>query len=264
MEKDNSKYCMYFWVGHFLYLGYVTDNSEHMHHALQVIVNRDGLFRLRIDESSIECGGVVISPDLPHQLLSSSDSQVHLFIDRESAVAEAIASRHLGEGQVKILGGALLKRLRGCIDVPGNFLGSCGQANEVYRRLVTELGGYAKHAEVTVDPRIKAAVQLIQEKYLTRKVYLAELARHACLSESHLMHMFTEQIGIPPRRYVLWRRLMTAFQFAIQGRSLTESADSAGFSDSAHLSRTFKRMYGITLSECTKNHKCIQVFSCLS
>jgi AraC-like DNA-binding protein len=76
--------------------------------------------------------------------------------------------------------------------------------------------------------------------------------------------MFVEQIGIPPRRYVLWRRLMTAFQFAVQGKSLTESAHSAGFSDSAHLSRTYKRMYGISFSECIKNHGSIQVFSCLS
>lgn len=263
MKKD-TKYYMYFWAGHFLYLGPVTDNSEHTHHALQIIVNRDGLSRLRIDGSSIEFGGVVISPDVPHQLLSTCDSQVHLFIDREAAVAEAIASRHLGEGHIKILSGALLKKLRGCIDVPGNFLGPCGQANEVYRRLVTELGGYAKHAEVTVDPRIKAAVQLIKEKCLTRKVYLDELARHACLSKSHLSHMFTDQIGIPPRRYALWRRLMTAFQLAIQGESLTESAHSAGFSDSAHLSRTYKRMYGISFSDCIKNHGCIQIFSCLS
>ncbi len=264
MKKDNTKYYMYFWAGHFLYLGPIIDNCEHTHHALQVIVNRDGLFRLRNDKTSIECGGVVISPDRPHQLLSTSDSQVHLFIDREAAIAQAIARRHLGEGHVKILDGDLLKRLRGCIDVPGNFLGSCGQANEVYRKLVTELGGYAEHTGVTVDPRIEAAVQLLKEKYLTRKVSLAELARHACLSESHLAHMFVEQIGIPTRRYVLWRRLMTAFQFAVQGKSLTESAHSAGFSDSAHLSRTYKRMYGISFSSCIKNHGSIQVFSCLS
>ncbi len=263
MEKESPKYCLYFWAGYLMYLGRVADNSEHMHHALQVIVDRDGLFRLRVDESSIECGGVVIGPDRSHQLLSSNDSQVHLYIDREAAVAKAIASRHLGEGHVKILDGDLLKRLRCCIDAAGNFLGSCGQANEVCRRIVTELGGYAKHAGMTIDPRIEAAVQLIKENYLTRKVYLAELARHAGLSQSHLMHMFSEQIGIPPRRYVLWQRLMTAFLFAVQGKSLTESAHSAGFSDSAHLSRTYKRMYGLTLSECI-DHKFIRVFSCLS
>jgi AraC-like DNA-binding protein len=264
MKKEIPKYSMYFWTGYFLYLGYVTDASEHSHHALQVIMNREGLFRLQIDGSSVECGGVVIGSDHPHQLLSSSDSQVFLSIDHESAVAEAIASRHLAEGRAKVLDDALLKRLRGCFDVPGNFLGSCGQAKEVYKRLVTELGGYADHVEVKVDPRIKAAVQLIKEEYMTGKVYLAELARHSCLSESHLMHMFTKQIGIPPRRYILWRRLMTAFQFATQGKSLTESAHSAGFSDSAHLSRTFKRMYGISLSECVNAHKFMKVFSCLS
>ena len=37
-------------------------------------------------------------------------------------------------------------------------------------------------------------------EHLTLKMYLADLARYACLSESNLMHMFVEQISIPPRR----------------------------------------------------------------
>jgi AraC-like DNA-binding protein len=77
-----------------------------------------------------------------------------------------------------------------------------------------------------------------------------------------LIHLFTEQIGIPLRRYVLWLRLMTAVQFAVQGESLTEAAHRAGFSDSAHLCRTFRRMYGITLSGLVKNSQFVQVISC--
>jgi len=57
---------------------------------------------------------------------------------------------------------------------------------------------------------------------------------------------------------------MTAVQFAVQGESLTEAAHNAFFSDSAHLSRTFRRMYGITLSGILKNSRFVQVIFCPS
>jgi AraC-like DNA-binding protein len=263
MEKQKPKYCVYLWGGHFLYLGRLDDVAEHVHHGLQVIIDREGHFGLRIDGSSIECGGVVIGADRRHQLLSTSDSQVHLFIDREAAVARAIASRHLGKKSFKILDDALLTKLRGCIDGPGNFPGSCEQARAVYRKIVSELGGYAEHAAEAVDPRIQAVMTLLQEKLLVQKVTIKELARHACLSESRLMHLFSRQIGIPLRRYGLWLRVLTAMRFIAQGKlSLTEAAHSAGFADSAHLSRTYRSMFGLTISSCVKISTFVQVNSC--
>ncbi len=263
MEKINPPYSVYLWGGHILYLGRLDGNTKHRHHALQVILNRSGQFGLWIDESSIECGGVVIESDHPHQLLSSSDSQVHLLIDHQTAVARTIARQHLGKKKFKILSGALLRRLRGCIDAPGNFLGPCAQAHEVYRKIVSELGGFAEHSEEAVDPRIQAVMDLQQEKLLCEKVTIAELARRACLSESRLMHLFTKQIGIPLRRYNLWLRVLAAERFIAQGKmSFTEAAHSAGFADSAHLCRTYRSMFGLHLSDCVKNSRFVQVNSC--
>jgi AraC-like DNA-binding protein len=55
--------------------------------------------------------------------------------------------------------------------------------------------------------------------------------------------------------------LMDALTQIVCGVSLTTAAHEAGFADSAHLSRTFKRMFGMTPSDLFKNDQYIQVIS---
>ena len=69
------------------------------------------------------------------------------------------------------------------------------------------------------------------------------------LSQSRFMHAFTESVGVPPRPYILWLRLQRAACDLMSGVSVTEAAHSAGFSDAAHLTRTFRRMLGLTPTE---------------
>jgi AraC-like DNA-binding protein len=57
--------------------------------------------------------------------------------------------------------------------------------------------------------------------------------------------LFVEQTGLPFRTYLLWLRLSRALEGAAAGAPLTQAAHEAGFADSAHFSRTFKRMFGI-------------------
>lgn len=68
------------------------------------------------------------------------------------------------------------------------------------------------------------------------------------LSPSRLAHRFREVTGVPLRRYVLWCRLRRAADAAMRGSSLTDAAYLAGFADSAHLTRTFRAMFGIAPS----------------
>lgn len=60
-----------------------------------------------------------------------------------------------------------------------------------------------------------------------------------------LAHLFREEVGLPFRRYVLWRKLSRAMLLIGRGSSLTEAAYASGFADSAHLTRTFRQMFGI-------------------
>ena len=65
------------------------------------------------------------------------------------------------------------------------------------------------------------------------------------LSPSRLRHLFVEQTGLAFKTYVLWLRLQRALRAYADGANLTEAAHAAGFADSAHFSRTFKRTFGL-------------------
>ena len=69
------------------------------------------------------------------------------------------------------------------------------------------------------------------------------------LSASRFSHLFTQSVGIPFRRYLLWLRLQRAAGALLTGQSITSATYGAGFSDAAHLSRTFRRMLGTSPSE---------------
>jgi len=77
----------------------------------------------------------------------------------------------------------------------------------------------------------------------------SEVASQLALSESRFLHLFSEELGIAWRPYLLWRRMTCAIQAIINNASATDAAHLAGFSDSAHLSRTFRNNFGMTIRQ---------------
>lgn len=78
---------------------------------------------------------------------------------------------------------------------------------------------------------------------------LQDAAALACLSPSRFRARFDAELGLPFRRYRLWRRMAAVMRTVAAGGSLTEAAYAAGFASSAHLSSTFKRMFGLTATD---------------
>ena len=94
------------------------------------------------------------------------------------------------------------------------------------------------------DGRVDKAIAHIRS-HIADPITLGEAAAAAALSPGRFRHLFVAQTGTSFRAYVLWTRLNVAIQFAMAGRSWTEAAHAAGFADSAHLTRTFRRMFGM-------------------
>lgn len=77
---------------------------------------------------------------------------------------------------------------------------------------------------------------------------LTEAASKAGISPSRLTHLFTTQVGMPFRRFVLWARIRIVAQHVQADWNLTDAAASAGFADSAHFTRVFHAMFGLAPS----------------
>lgn len=114
--------------------------------------------------------------------------------------------------------------------------------------------GYRQAMRDAPDPsrlrpgNLRRAKRLLESRF-DQDIGLDELAAEANLSAPHFSRTFTEVCGLPPIQYRKQLRLLAATHHIALGGSITEAALEAGFSDSAHLSRTFRAQYGISPSE---------------
>ena len=68
------------------------------------------------------------------------------------------------------------------------------------------------------------------------------------LSPGRFTHLFKDEVGLPFRRYMLWRKVTRAMLSMGRERTLAAAAQCGDFSDAAHLTRTFGQMFGMNPS----------------
>jgi AraC-like DNA-binding protein len=73
-----------------------------------------------------------------------------------------------------------------------------------------------------------------------------DLASAVGLSRFQLYRRFRERYGVPPSAYLRQVRLREARRRLVAGAAIAEVASGTGFADQSHLTRWFRRTYGIT------------------
>src|SRR5262249_22653279 len=122
---------------------------------------------------------------------------------------------------------------------------------KIYREIIDQLAD--KASANIIDPRVAQSIEWIRAGR-DGGILVRDIAAEVDLSESRFSHLFTEHVRVPVRRYLLWLRLRDALHMmAAEGGSLTETAHSAGFADSSHLTRTFKTSLGIAPSALVRD-----------
>lgn len=128
-----------------------------------------------------------------------------------------------------------------------------------FERLEPLLEAGAATSAFIVDARIERIVERIKRSP-RESLPLEVLASEVGLSPSRLLALFKAKVGVPIRRYRLWRRLYQSTLRLSAGCSLTEAAMEAGFADSPHFSRTYRDMIGMQPSTLTRNECGLRIF----
>ena len=217
----------------------------HEHHAIQIVIGIEGEIGIKGKDGEWQsCRGVIVRPDVPHSFNGQGAIGAMLFVDPESAEGSWLRSSISTD--ITLVPDA---RLEKCIAELRTFLERPFDSMEIgalIRHCVQSLCFGAPPAR-RLDPRISLVLKTIRASDDLR-MSLESVAGTAFLSPSRFAHLFTQQVGLPFRRYMLWRKLTRAVLSIAQEGSMAAAAQAADFSDAAHLTRTFYQMFGLAPS----------------
>jgi AraC-like DNA-binding protein len=212
--------------------------AGHRHHCVQLVMAMRGNLMIRGKSSDpwMRCGAALVRPDAAHEVDARDTTVVIGFVDSESELGAALGDRI--EGGISCIPETQVARWR-------MALGRTPTEARVERCVRTDL--LHRRRPVKIHPGVGLVVKHLRENLgISDDFSLRTLARISGLSQSRFMHVFTQSMGVPLRPYVLWLRLQRACCDLMAGTTVTAAAHSAGFSDAAHLTRTFRRMLGMT------------------
>jgi AraC-like DNA-binding protein len=231
------------WPAALIVWGPGETSTGHSHHCVQLVMAMHGTFRIRArsGQTWMRCGAALVRPDSAHEVDARHVGVLIAFVDPESELGAALSERITGN------------ILRVSASEVARWRVSLGRSGTPREALVAR---WARNEFLhgRRSPKVHPGVRLVLQ-YLRKEMgafddlSLPKLASIAGLSQSRFMHAFTESVGTPLRPYILWLRLQLASRELVAGTNITETAHRAGFSDGAHLSRTFRRMLGTTPSE---------------
>ena len=222
------------------YFGAGASAVAHRHDAVQIVVGLDDSLDLTIDGVALQLRAAVVPIRLEHSLISTGRTAV-ILAEPFGRMGEALTSlgrEHGGQDLWPQLSAIADQEVRSVADL------------ETWSITVIEMLSGMTHSEAwaNVRPAILHVRRYVEE-HLDRVPRLSEIADVLGFSDRQLRRIIDEELGMPFRRYVLWRRLRIAALQVHGGADLTTAAIEAGFSDSAHLSRVFRQMFGMTPSD---------------
>lgn len=224
------------------YIGSDIQTDKHSHHALEFIFGLEKPFDFYTNDAELKnIYGVLIAPDVVHQFIGNNSEYLFLFLEPELLQSKEIMDfYHLQSFKTKEL----------------NSLTRKVNTNEIlnfsffYENLKIPISiTPTKHIS---DERINQITDFIYNNLDSDQLKSKMLANQIHLSESRFLHLFKEQVFLPVRKYILWCRIQKALIQIKKSNNFTSSAYSAGFSDSAHFSRTFFKMFGVSPSAIFK------------
>src|ERR1043166_3979149 len=233
----------YMWDGGFVAVGQADGIvPTHEHHAIQINLAIEGRFGIRGRHGDWRMTpGFIVRPDVVHTYNANGAVGALMFIDPESA--EGVWMRVSLRNDITMVPESRLAtcatELRKFIEQPLESL----EIDALVRHCVHALCAGAPPSR-RLDERVSKVLSTIRQRDDLR-MSIEDAAALAYLSPSRFAHLFKQQVGLPFRRYMLWKKLSRAMLVIGRDETISTAAHEADFADAAHLTRTFYLMFGM-------------------
>jgi AraC-like DNA-binding protein len=187
------------------------------------------------------CLAALVRADAVHAVDAREATVLIAFVDPESQLGAALSARI--ERDISLVHDREAERWRSAI-------GKGREVTDLRVQAWLRASLLNSEAPVRIHPGVSRVLRYLRAQTEgLGDVSLPTLAGIARLSQSRFMHVFTGSMGVAVRPYILWLRVQRACGALMRGGTVTDAALHAGFSDAAHLTRSFRRMLGITPTE---------------
>lgn len=224
--------------------------KPHEHHALEIAIGIGTNLKLKMGNQRTESQAFLILPNIKHQVYINPEKgkKITINLDADLPFVRAIV-KHIKKSKREFIilenkgtteFANRVERL-GQVDLTNN---GASLTNEI-KNFTQSLFSYSINEITVIDDRVRYVTELVIRNIKEQQFSFKDVAAIVSLSESRLAHLFKKEIGIPFRKYVVWVRLKTAVIHILQGESITQASYISGFSDAAHFSNTYFKMFGL-------------------
>ncbi|MFI7133666.1 helix-turn-helix domain-containing protein [Nonomuraea sp. NPDC050153] len=229
------------------FTGAIGSAEPHAHAAVQVLLVLEGEVILTDRHGDQRRADAAIIPaGIRHELRAAPGTHGLLaYVDRAGVAVRAASARVVAEGDPAATT-TWVGAVRPLIAAKASRLQPDPAGLPVLCSGLAENGASA--AAPALPASLSRALQMIPQ-LMDGQLLLGEFAARVGVSASRLGHLFAEHLHLPYPAWRRWARLLHAIEAVRGGATLTEAAHGAGFADSAHLTRTFRAMFGLTPSQ---------------
>lgn len=222
------------------YLSMISDYGSpdrHQHLTAHFVCALSGTLKCFIGADTVECDGVLIYPDIEHEIQATDRMLVFLFANT-SKITNLMEEKYLSGKDYAIIPADEI------ITIKSEYLRG---TDNLDARILKDLSLYTTE-KAQFDERVTETIEEIETAETISGDMIEMLSKAVCLSQSRLSHLFKRDIGISLNRYMSFMKMKKAYEYVCAGENLTSAALHAGFDSSSHMAAACKRMFGISLS----------------
>jgi AraC-like DNA-binding protein len=203
----------------------VTYLAAHANAVTCVLAGRRGLVTVVSADQRVSGDVLLIRPGVEHTVICARGGTDVLFLDGLALPEDLSFARSLEGSLARIASDAVNRGSQAKQELRARVAHGLGACPPAIARIVCDLAA---------DPM--------------QRMTQIELARRLNMERTRALRYFKAATGQTFRGYKQWAGLQFATRSMIRGESVRTAAMDAGFSDTAHLSRTFRHIFGLTPS----------------